>query len=101
MRASSKAAARLRCCYGDQTWRAMRARTADVCAMSGCAISPGDVVYWPNLRPVPSNAGAMILASVLDHRARVKRGTIAHVSGRRYGRRRSFPIRRRGPCTAR
>jgi hypothetical protein len=44
----------------------MRARTADVCAMSGCAISPGDVVYWPNLRPVPSNAGAMILASVLD-----------------------------------
>jgi hypothetical protein len=44
----------------------MRARTADVCAMSGCAMSPGDVVYGPTLRPVPSNAGAMILASVLD-----------------------------------
>ncbi|BAN27839.1 DUF3331 domain-containing protein [Caballeronia insecticola] len=55
-----------RCCYGDQVWRAMRARTAGVCAMSGCAISPGDAVYGPNPRPVPSNAGAMILASVLD-----------------------------------
>jgi hypothetical protein len=55
-----------RCCYGDQVWRAMRARTAGVCAMSGCAILPGDQVYAPNSRPVPSNAGAMILASVLD-----------------------------------
>lgn len=55
-----------RCCYGDQVWRAMRARTAGICAMSGCAILPGDHVYAPNPRPVPSNAGAMILASVLD-----------------------------------
>ncbi|WP_309925306.1 hypothetical protein [Caballeronia sp. LZ033] len=28
--------------------------------------SYGDPVYAPNSRPVPSNAGAMILASVLD-----------------------------------
>ena len=55
-----------RCCYGDQVWRAMRARKAGVCAMSGDAIRPGDQVYAPNPRPVPSNAGAMILASVLD-----------------------------------
>lgn len=55
-----------RCCYGDQVWRAMRARTAGVCAMSGCEIRPGDRVYGPNPRPVPGNAGAMILASVLD-----------------------------------
>jgi hypothetical protein len=55
-----------RCCYGDQVWRAMRARTAGVCAMSGSTILPGDHVYAPNPRPVPSNAGAMILASVLD-----------------------------------
>jgi hypothetical protein len=55
-----------RCCYGDQVWRAMRARTAGVCAMSGCPILPGDHVYGPNPRPVPSNAGAMILASVLE-----------------------------------
>ncbi|WP_250515953.1 DUF3331 domain-containing protein [Caballeronia sp. INDeC2] len=55
-----------RCCYGDQVWRAMRARTAGVCAMSGREIRPGDYVYGPNPRPVPGNAGAMILASVLD-----------------------------------
>jgi hypothetical protein len=55
-----------RCCYGDQVWRAMRARTAGVCAMSGREIRPGDHVYGPDPRPVPSNAGAMILASVLD-----------------------------------
>ncbi|SAK83314.1 hypothetical protein AWB80_05468 [Caballeronia pedi] len=55
-----------RCCYGDQVWRAMRARTAGVCAMSGAAIRPGDQVYGPNPRPVPRNAGSMILASVLD-----------------------------------
>jgi hypothetical protein len=55
-----------RCCYGDQVWRAMRARTAGVCAMSGVEIRPGDRVYGPNPRPVPGNAGAMILASVLD-----------------------------------
>jgi len=58
-----------RCCYGDQVWRAMRARTAGVCAMSGREIRPGDQVYGPNPRPVPSNAGAMILASVLDQAA--------------------------------
>jgi hypothetical protein len=55
-----------RCCYGDQVWRAMRARTTGVCAMSGGAIRRGDHVYAPNPRPLPSNAGAMILASVLD-----------------------------------
>ena len=55
-----------RCCYGDQVWRAMRAHTAGVCAMSGVEIRPGDRVYGPNPRPVPGNAGAMILASVLD-----------------------------------
>ncbi|WP_321796926.1 DUF3331 domain-containing protein [Caballeronia sp. J97] len=55
-----------RCCYGDQVWRAMRARVAGVCAMSGSEIQPGDHVYSPNPRPVPGNAGAMILASVLD-----------------------------------
>ncbi|MCG7400856.1 MULTISPECIES: DUF3331 domain-containing protein [Caballeronia] len=55
-----------RCCYGDQVWRAMRARTVGVCAMSGVEIRRGDRVYAPNPRPVPGNAGAMILASVLD-----------------------------------
>jgi hypothetical protein len=56
-----------RCCYGDQVWRASRARGAGVCAMSGREIVPGDAVYIPRpCRRVPANAGAMILTSVLD-----------------------------------
>ena len=56
-----------RCCYGDQVWHSSRARTEGVCAMSGRPIRPGDAVYKPRpCRPVPRNAGAMILTSALD-----------------------------------
>ncbi|MEJ8797443.1 DUF3331 domain-containing protein [Trinickia caryophylli] len=55
-----------RCSYGDQLWRAARARVAGVCAMSGKAIARGDSVYRPSNRPLPRNAEAMILASVLE-----------------------------------
>jgi hypothetical protein len=56
-----------RCCYGDQVWRSSRARVEGVCAMSGRPIRPGDPVYKPRpCRPMPVNAGAMILTSALD-----------------------------------
>ncbi|WP_204356236.1 DUF3331 domain-containing protein [Burkholderia sp. JP2-270] len=56
-----------RCSYGDQAWQTVRARVRGVCAVSGCPIEPGDPVYRPRpTRPVPINAGAMILASVLE-----------------------------------
>jgi hypothetical protein len=55
-----------RCCYGDQAWRMSRAHTVGTCAMSGRTIQPGEPVYKPNGRPVPRNAEAMILVSVLD-----------------------------------
>jgi len=55
------------CSYGDQVWHASRARVAGVCVMSGRAIHPGDAIYKPRAcRPVPLNAGAMILQSVLN-----------------------------------
>ncbi|WP_175922779.1 DUF3331 domain-containing protein [Burkholderia latens] len=56
-----------RCSYGDQVWQTARARVGGVCAVSGRPIAPGDPVYRPRpTRPVPINAGAMILASVLE-----------------------------------
>jgi hypothetical protein len=55
-----------RCSYGDQTWRTSRSRKSGICAMSGRAIVPGDVVYRPSRRSAPCNAHAMILASVLE-----------------------------------
>lgn len=56
-----------RCCYGDQVWRSSRARVEGVCAMSGRPIHPGDPVYKPRpCRPMPLNAGAMILTSALN-----------------------------------
>ncbi|KUY62056.1 DUF3331 domain-containing protein [Burkholderia sp. RF2-non_BP3] len=56
-----------RCSYGDQVWQTARARVGGVCAVSGCRIEPGDPVYRPRpTRPVPINAGAMILASMLE-----------------------------------
>ncbi|MBR8060424.1 DUF3331 domain-containing protein [Burkholderia dolosa] len=56
-----------RCAYGEQVWQAARARFGGVCAVSGRAVQPGDAIYRPRpTRPVPLNAGAMILASVLE-----------------------------------
>ena len=55
------------CFYGDQLWRFSVARTSGVCAFSGRAIACGEAVYHPrtgNRRPL--NAGAMILASVIE-----------------------------------
>lgn len=55
------------CSYGDQVWKTARARISGVCAVSGRPVEPGDPIYRPGpTRPVPLNAGAMILASVLE-----------------------------------
>ncbi|KVH61560.1 hypothetical protein WS89_13525 [Burkholderia sp. MSMB1072] len=55
------------CSYGDQVWQTARARVGGVCAVSGRPVEPGDSIYRPRpTRPVPLNAGAMILASVLE-----------------------------------
>jgi hypothetical protein len=54
------------CSYGDQIWRASRARGVGTCAISGEPIHCGDWVYRPTGRPLPRNAGAMILASHID-----------------------------------
>ncbi|MGA7781579.1 MAG: DUF3331 domain-containing protein [Paraburkholderia sp.] len=56
-----------RCYYGEQIWRSARAAVAGTCAMSGAQIRRGDRVFRPRrTKPVPVNAGAMILASVIE-----------------------------------
>ncbi|MDR5753168.1 MULTISPECIES: DUF3331 domain-containing protein [unclassified Caballeronia] len=55
------------CRYGDQVWRASVARQPGVCALSGRSIGRGDAIYRPRAcRPSPLNAGAMILATVVE-----------------------------------
>ncbi|WP_082729580.1 DUF3331 domain-containing protein [Burkholderia sp. FL-7-2-10-S1-D7] len=51
--------------YGEQIWRLARAARPGVCALSGSKIVPGYEIFKPTGRPVPSNAKAMILATVL------------------------------------
>jgi hypothetical protein len=56
------------CRYGDQPWRASRARQPGTCAMTGRSIRRGDPVYRPRtVRPCPLNANAMILASCVEY----------------------------------
>lgn len=53
--------------YGDQVWIVCRARLKGCCALSGAVIRRGDLVYKPRVRnAAPSNAAAMILASVVS-----------------------------------
>lgn len=55
------------CRYGDQVWRASVARQPGTCALSGRSIGRGDAIYRPRAcRPSPLNAGAMILAAVVE-----------------------------------
>ncbi|MGG1948560.1 DUF3331 domain-containing protein [Trinickia sp. NRRL B-1857] len=55
-----------RCSYGYQTWQAARARHSGICAVSGRPVCRGDEVFKPRLhKQRASNAGEMILASVL------------------------------------
>jgi hypothetical protein len=55
------------CCYGDQIWRACCSRVSGVCAMSGRAINPNDLVFRSSrCRTSPLNAHAMILTCMLD-----------------------------------
>ncbi|ABE30079.1 hypothetical protein Bxe_A2895 [Paraburkholderia xenovorans LB400] len=54
------------CRYGYQTWRAAVSRVSGVCVISGTRIRRGDLVFKPQMRPVPLNAHAMILQSVVD-----------------------------------
>jgi hypothetical protein len=57
-----------RCCYGDQVWRAARARRSGVCVLSGEPIRRGDDVFRPSPgRQFIVNGNAMILASALRH----------------------------------
>jgi len=51
------------CRYGYQPWRAVISRLSGVCVISGKAIRRGDLVFKPQVRPVPLNAHAMILNS--------------------------------------
>jgi hypothetical protein len=54
------------CHYDDQRWHRARATRDGVCAISGTIIQRGADIYRPSrARPVPVNAGAMILASML------------------------------------
>lgn len=57
------------CCYGDQTWQAGVARRAGICAASGKPIRRGTEVYKPRCKPMPANAYAMILATVVQSAA--------------------------------
>jgi Domain of unknown function (DUF3331) len=55
------------CRYGNQVWRLGVAHGAGTCAISAWQIRPGASVYKPRAcRPMPANADAMILASVVD-----------------------------------
>ena len=55
-------------CYGSQIWQTSTAKTQDVCALSGREIESGALVYRPRMSSamMPTNSGALILASVLD-----------------------------------
>ena len=59
------------CRYGYQTWRAAISRMSGVCVISGKVIRRGDMVFKPQVRPVPLNAHAMILHSIVDRLAPV------------------------------
>ncbi|WP_144148991.1 DUF3331 domain-containing protein [Paraburkholderia sp. BCC1884] len=61
-----------RCRYVDQVWISCRARVKGRCAVSGAPIRRDDAIYKPRVRSaVPANAGAMILASVIEVMAAV------------------------------
>jgi hypothetical protein len=50
--------------YGYQTWRAIVARRAGTCVLTGRAITAGETVYCPRASGTPpGNAGAMIVAA--------------------------------------
>lgn len=90
------------CNYICQIWRVGRASGRGQCAVSGDAISRGDLVYRPiPLRPLPSNAKAMIRASEVE--AALKRnsddgvGASCHESARRA---RTLSTKGSGPMTA-
>jgi hypothetical protein len=55
------------CNYGEQVWSEGKARYASRCALSGAAISKGDLIYRPRGRgnAAPANRAAMILASAV------------------------------------
>jgi hypothetical protein len=56
-----------RCRYLDQVWFSCRARIKGRCALSGAVIFRNDPVYKPRVRNAfPANAGAMILATVIE-----------------------------------
>jgi hypothetical protein len=55
------------CSYGEQIWRAARAKVSGICAISGARIKRGDLIFHPQRSKLaPANAGAMILASALN-----------------------------------
>lgn len=55
------------CFYGEQTWRAARAKVSGICALSGARIKAGDRIFHPQRsKPAPVNAWAMILVSALN-----------------------------------
>jgi len=57
------------CKYGEQIWRVATARRSGICALSGQAIAAGDAIYRPTkANPPPTNAAAMMLASVVERR---------------------------------
>jgi hypothetical protein len=53
--------------YKDQTWRAVVARRAGYCCLTGASVRRGDLVFRPLVRGgvLPSNASDMILAASL------------------------------------
>jgi hypothetical protein len=60
-----------RCNYSGQIWRAGIAARPGSCALSGESIRRGQAIYRPiPLKPAPSNAKAMILASRIEEALR-------------------------------
>ena len=60
-----------RCNYSGQIWRAGIAARPGSCALSGESIRRGQAIYRPiPIKPAPSNAKAMILASQIEEALR-------------------------------
>jgi hypothetical protein len=65
------------CHYAEQCWRLVAARGNGVCAISGCPVKKGDLVYRPDARPPASNAKVTILKDVVPRIGVIVRANLA------------------------
>jgi hypothetical protein len=67
--------------YGDQLWTLGVAAHQAICALSGAQVRLGEAIYRPRLRRNgrnPSNAGQLILASVVSTNDQSSAAPVAH-----------------------